>query len=228
MFDPSLHRIRRTTVYPEQPLGGLRQLRAYLSLSLSNKIISSDSTLLSVLNWVDEHFDRCDIVIGDYLHRHNIATAKSVNESESLRVAMAEGQVLSKRIQALASQGQLPDRTIILTSTLRDDPSFTSRVESLEHWYSAEARFRGFIEDAVDAFMKRKHSSEPHDQAVRNHSVAYQLEELAMFEILLRDGYRVDVYPGSHLPIMKALVSGDVKGMDTVLRSQILTELKIY
>jgi hypothetical protein len=61
----------------------------------------------------------------------------------------------------------------------------------------------------------------------RRHSRLYQLEELAMFELLSAEGYSVNVYSGAHLPVMKEIVRGTLRETLPLLEDLTLVELTL-
>lgn len=105
-------------------------------------------------------------------------------------------------------------------------PLFAGYLAAKRELYDADPHFRRQIGVASDGFFQRFAPDKAHDATSRAHSRDYQLEELAVFELLADEGYSVNVYPGAHLPVMKDLVDGPLVGVMPKLRDLILVELR--
>jgi len=211
-----------------QPIDSLRASKAFLSLSLNNQIANSWQALAWVLTWMQDHFETYDVVVGDYLQRHNEAIEAGQNDDRAMSNAVDRGRQMITAVERLLPKGSARGVKVIASSDLAKDVSFPERLRRLQAWNADSIGFGILTSTAVDYFLKRKHPAHMLDPVAREHSVSYQLEELALFEILVEAGYKVHIYPGTQLPILTAIVSGKVEVPQTPLHSLILGELRIY
>jgi hypothetical protein len=85
--------------------------------------------------------------------------------------------------------------------------------------------FKRLINQAINEFLSRRRFHGD-SSAVRQHCVAYQLEELVIFELLAEKGYTSLVYAGAQLPVMKGIVSNQLSGLSKALEGFSLVEMR--
>lgn len=203
--------------------------RAFIGISLNNSIMAAATLPEIILEWTDENIGSFDLLIGDYLHRYNYQAFERATEQIAAERAMQDGEEARRRLSSLISNGgRFAAATAISTASLVERESVRRRRLGFRGFYEEQPAFRALIEEGVDAFLTRKHPSSLRDDAVRRYCVAYQLEELAMFEELAEQGYGVFVYPGAQLPVMKGLVSGHLPRISTPIESLQLIELRLF
>lgn len=201
--------------------------RAYVSISLTNKVATSRLRLLRVFEWARSHFESFDVLLGDYFHRHNLADLLSVPTEQALEVARVNGNETANLAQDILKALELPHILILRAEHFSQHPDFVLKTAEFGNLYLTHEPFRRLIDTATDTFLLRFAPSRLKSFEARLHSRNYQLEELAVFELLARDGYSVNIYPGNHLPAMRALVTGQLVGVTSTLREMVLVELKV-
>jgi tRNA-dependent cyclodipeptide synthase len=216
-----------TNIFPPEKESELSTCRAYISISLSNQTSASTSRLREIIEWTRDHVSAFDIVIGDYFHRHNLEDQQGMNESDALKHATIEGADHVNRIRSVLDSLGLFDVKIRPATTLYTHPSFHEHLEVLEKLWASSAAFQRMIEEGTDAFLERKSPTRLNIEIARRHSRLYQLEELAIFEMLSIEGYTTNVYPGAHLPVMKEIVLGGLQEGLPLLANMILVELRL-
>ena len=208
------------------PSDALTDRKAYVSLSLSNRITSSDAKLKSIFEWTSKKVASFDVVIGDYYHRHNLQDLEGLAESTANSLALAEGREIYSRVRGILDELGLRQTTARLVSEICTKPMFKQRLVAIEALYRSHSSFSHLIEDAAKTFLQRFAPTRINDRVALEHSYAYQFEELATFEILVSEGYTVNLYPGGHLPVMKAVVKGNLTGVLPMLEDMILIEIR--
>lgn len=188
----------------------------------------SSSLLQTVCDWTRRNIGEFDLLVGDYLNRHNYQAFSGVEEAAAIDQTMNDGATATKRLQNLIARCSFENVSIISAAQLCAEPSFSVRLANFERHYCSHRRFRAFIDDAVDSFLARKYPTVLPDEKVRGHCIAYQLEELAIFEILAEQGYNTFIYPGAQLPVMKDIVSGSLDGVSRALGALTLIELRLF
>jgi tRNA-dependent cyclodipeptide synthase len=224
--DINISNYMRAYCYPSEKEDQLQSDRGYLSISLSNHTSASRERLREITEWTRTYLGAFDVIIGDYFHRHNLEDQQGLAGEEALKQATADGVTHTNRIRKILDSFGLFDTRIRLATSLYTQPQYHGRLEALEKLYLSNVSFKNFIEKGTDMFLERKSPTRLNVESARNHSKAYQLEELAIFELLSMEGYTTNIYPGAHLPVMKEIVSGDLQQVLPLLAKMILVELK--
>lgn len=203
--------------------------RAFVGISLNNKTMASSDLLQLIFDWTSREIGKFDLLVGDYLNRYNYQAFDGETEATAVAKAKQAGVEAKKRLAPLiSSPGPYENSAIISTATLCEHSTFSSRRAHFLRYYSDNSEFREIVQEGVDAFLARRHPQSVNDTAIRDYCVAYQLEELVMFEQLSKNGYGVFVYPGAQLPIMKRLVSKSFVGASADIEKLVLVELRVF
>ena len=219
----------KINIFPDGAKLRPNSMRAFVGISLNNKTMASTELLGLIFNWTDRNVGKFDLLVGDYLNRYNYQAFDGETEASAVARAKEAGAEAKRRLDPLiSSPGPYGNAAIISTATLCEHPTFSSRRAHFMRYYSDNSEFRSIVQEGVDAFLARRHPQAVNDPATRDYCVAYQLEELVMFEQLARDGYGVFVYPGAQLPIMKRLVSKFFIGASAEIEKLVLVELRVF
>lgn len=213
-------------ISPSQTTAKLNELRGYLGLSLSNRITGSIPQLHELLSWAKDHLRSVCVLVGDYVYRHNLEDLQGLQRDVALALAKTEGVAIAMRVRKVLDELDLKNSTIVLASELYELPTFNHRLMVKNALYDSNAEFRELINIASNGFFERFAKDRMHIESARRHSRDYQLEELALFELLAEQGYTVNVYPGAHLPVMKDIVAGKFPGVMPLLERLTLVELR--
>jgi len=220
------HCIKKVVLYPDQGVVGLRHRRAYVAMSLNNKIVESVETLTEVLQWMIDHFQEFVVIVGDYLHRHNVEFLDGATESEAIEASMKRGQRIVEQVGSILNKLGQPQVRILSSAEFYQSANFENRLAELLRLEREVPAFHELTEFTLGVYLNRK-GIQVHDQPkARKHSRAYLAEELVIFEQLAEHGYDVSVYPGGQLPVMKALVTGRLPNVSPALEKLTLVEMK--
>lgn len=202
--------------------------KAFLGVSLNSQTMKSVDLARRIFDWTIDNIGNFDLLIGDHLERFNYQALYNATEVEANEMAEREGAIARERLMPLIGPNRPFQNSGLISATdLCLRLSFEGRLRRLQRHYSNNSDFRSLIEEGVDAYLKRIHPVAMTIEKVKRNSVAYQLEELAMFEQMSEDGYKTFLYPGPHLPIMKHLVLGDIKGVSEGIESMSLIEIRL-
>jgi tRNA-dependent cyclodipeptide synthase len=216
-------------IFPNGAALHANSVRAFVGISLNNKTMASTKLLQMIFDWTRHNVGEFDLLVGDYLNRYNYQAFEGETEAGAVDKAKQAGDEARMRLRPLiSSPGPYENAKIISTATLCEHATFSDRRAHFARFYSDNSEFRAVINDGVDAFLSRKHPKAVNDPAVRDYCIAYQLEELVMFEQLAKDGYGVFVYPGAQLPIMKHLVARSFIGASADIEKLVLVELRVF
>jgi len=216
----------QSRVFPPSARPQLRSSLAYLSISLSNRLTASPTRLRQALQWMHRNVGQFDILVGDYFHRHNLEDLERRRPDEALALATADGRVHGHRLRSALNQLGLLDIGIRHASDFTHQTTFASALHSMKLDFGSNQPFARLVEQGADAFLGRLAPGRISIEIARRHSREYQLEELALFTVLANEGYNTNVYAGAHLPIMKALVMGDVNSVAKEFTTMQLVELR--
>ena len=224
-----MSRVRVTAKFiPENKLLGTQQSRAFLGVSLNNRVTTNPDSIERVFAWVAHHVGKFDPLLGDYVHRHNYQAFNGMSERAAEEQSRKDGEHAATQLRDVAATCGSKDVSLITAEMLSREPEFATCVARLRQLYGEHDRFRTLIDETTNAFVMRKHSSVPLNDKVRDHCTAYQLEELVLFEMLADRGYGTFVYPGAQLPVMKEIVSGSLHGVSRALQSLTLVEIRLF
>jgi tRNA-dependent cyclodipeptide synthase len=213
-------------LYPAGEPESLRVRRGYLSVSLTNRLAKEPARMRQVFAWIRDNVGCFDVVIGDYFQRHNLEALDGLIQPEALSRAIEDGRNVARRAQEVLDSLALPEVAILCASDVCVGAKFSERLAAQHELYDSNELFRQSIIVATDDFLRRLAPSQSNAERARRHSCSYQLEEIALFELLSDQGYSVNVYPGNHLPVMKELVDGGLEGILPKLKDLTLVELK--
>ncbi len=216
----------KSEVFPKSSSVRPQTGKPLIGISLDNRTTKSDSLLLQTFDWTNRNVGAFDLLVGDYLNRHNYQAFQGESEATAIKKAMANGEQVTLRLRRLISEKYSKGIEVISAHTLYSAPRFSERLTRFQQTYTDNSHFRELIDQAVKSFLARKHAAI--NDNVRNHCIAYQLEELAMFELLAKAGYSSLVYAGAQLPVMKSIVSKSLSGVSHDLENLTLIELKVF
>jgi len=199
--------------------------KTIIGISLNNQVSKCSPALRNLFDWTREHRGAFDLLVGDYMNRHNYQAFHAASEAEAEKLAVLDGRNATARLEKLLNECGTEGVSVISARSLYTDATFRERLAHFAGVYAANKAFSDPIHEAIGAFLARKLEVIV-NQDVRRHCVEYQLEELVLFELLAEKGYRNLVYAGAQLPIMKSIVSGAMDGISDFLTALNLVEIK--
>lgn len=179
----------------------------FLGLSIRNKM-SNGSRLEALIPWVARRTQTLTIVIGDYIHRHDLVAFDGIPISDAARKAFSLGARATRAARRIV--GDRAGCRVLSSADLTETAECKRILRVITDYYSAEPTFMRDVTQQVIAFAAR---SVPESTAARNGQLLgilkdYVLEEIAMFLYLHDAGYAIEVYPGPDLTIMRKAAIG--------------------
>jgi tRNA-dependent cyclodipeptide synthase len=203
--------------------------RAFIGISLNNKTMEAPHLLNAIFDWTKQNVGAFDLLVGDSLTRHNYRAFDGQTEGAAFERAMKSGEEAKKFLESLLATAESNFSAEVISSySLCEQRVFSNRLDHFERCYANNLEFKNLIDQGVDEFLLRRHSKSMRDRVKRDFCVAYQLEELVIFEQLSAKGYSTFVYPGAHLPVMKRLVSSPLNNVSADLERLKLVELRVF
>lgn len=204
--------------------------RCYMGISIGNPNFHGEA-LAALLQWIGQNFDECLIVVGDYLQRYNetIFYNRRGKEAEIESLRMGD-QYLE---QASGELEKVRDGKFKITrwKDYLEKPEFHRSKKILEELFVTSYEFRESIDRTSAEFISRQMKNKNAPVIDKKDAIAlstqYILEEIAVFSALVSDGWAVEVYPGSEIPVLVDISKGKFKAIPEALRHRINVELKI-
>ena len=204
--------------------------KCYLGISLENPLFAGDS-LFAMLKWAAGKFEKCLVVVGDYLSRFDEQIIAGCDENKAGQLAVKKGDMFISKTKDIF--GSFPQDSVILTRWKGhlQTGEFKRSKRILDEIFESDKDFRKSVEYDALSFVERqkKHNQHP---AVEE-SVAlwlccqYIMEEIAVFSSLSERGWNVELYPGSELRVLAEVAKGRYTRVPEGLKNRINVELKI-
>lgn len=217
--------IKKVNIFPKENRNWENGL--YLGMSLNNKIFSNENSLLSLLEYLTSRTNKFSILVGDYLNRYNEQIFSGVTEAEAIEISLKKGEALKSLFEDLVRKKKLKIEIKFISSLhFKSHASFQKKFERFIGLYHSSLEFQGLIEHTIDVYLKRQTTIRVDLKEARTMCFQYLLEELVIFELLAEEGFKVNVYPGNQLPIVKAICSGQLKKISRSLEQIQAVEVK--
>lgn len=205
--------------------------KCYLGISVNNPFFR-DQNLGLLLKWIANHFDECIIIIGDYLHRINESILHGITGEQAIASSINRGDIIEEMLNAFLLI--LPDdkfKVYRWKEFLDNNPKSLSEKEKLTTLFSTNKEFRNDILQSCTEFIDRLIARGERLYLTKEEAISqskeYLLEEMAVFSVLIEQGYRVQVYPGTQLKILKDLANYKFPNIDTNLSQGIYIDLSV-
>lgn len=204
--------------------------RCYLGISLGNPLFRGD-TLHSLLLWINDHFDECLVVVGDYLQRYNEQMfGAREGDSAGLEAIRAGDAFIAESYPIF---DRLPSSKFRLTRWMSylETTEFSKTKRVLDELFISNYEFRASIDRTSVEFINRQVRNKKVPVVDRERAIAlstrYLMEEIAVFSVLVEKGYEVEVYPGPELPVLTEIAHGHFPNVPEPLKRRVNVELRI-
>ncbi len=208
----------------------LAHRQCYLGISLENPVFAGDS-FAALLNWAAAHFERCLIIVGDYLCRYNGILFDGMSQEKACEQAIRLGDDFLQKNTTLLSGFDSDQFQITRWKEHVQSPHFISNRRALGRLFDSSKAFAAAIEKDAAAFIKRqqnhKRTLAVDKQLAIRLCCEYLLEEIAVFSAVSEQGWHVELYPGPELSVLAEIENGQYDGIPTGLKQRINVELHI-
>ena len=228
LYLPSISIVRTTPKISQQRLFSYE--RCYMGISLDNPGFYGKSLQALVL-WGIGNFDRCLVVVGDYLRRFNEQIFNGLSPAEAVKLAHNLGDEFMRRAERFFKQ--IPPKRLVVTrwEPCLETDEYKKSKAVLDNLFATDSAFRASVEKDAFSFARR--------QTKRNRTLAvtmeeaiklsseYLLEEIAVFSALSEQGWKVELYPGPELCVLVDIAKGNYSRVPDGLKERINVELSI-
>ena len=203
--------------------------KCYLGISMNSQILE-EPKLSSIIDWLSNNYDECQIVIGDYLNRINEYILFGHDKSDAIDKSLYLGELFKKQFENDIDKYPNEKFSILSWYDLIKNSNYDKLKKYFYDCYNNNLEFKDRIHYTSEKYVEKQIIRGSlfinRDDAVKI-SAQYIIEELAGFSLLITLGYRIQVYPGSILEIIKDFVNGEFPEISTNLREGIFIELKL-
>lgn len=219
------HIIKKLKCYPQGHIHW--ENGAYMSMSINNTVFHNEDTLRTVLETISDNCNSCSIIVGDYLHRYNEELISEGNLKDVIKKALDKGRKLVDLFKKVLNNSNVnTNYTIHYTKDFLSHPQFSEKMDHFQRLHKSNKDFKGLTEYTIEVFLRRQNNRKVSLEKAKELCRLYLFEELVIFEILAEEGYKVNIYPGNQLPIIKAIVTGQLKNVSKPLESIQAIEIK--
>ncbi len=200
--------------------------KVYMPVSMNNRLIKDNSTLLEILEWIFDKTDHFDAIIGDFLHRHNIMMG-GVSEEDSIKISEKIGQDIIDLLQI--AMKEFPGKTLnirLVKEFYSKTEIFDNKLKYFFDLYKSNTTFCEEIHSLITQFLNRQGDIKKSVEQVE-FCKRYILEELVIFEMLAEERFYINVYPGKQLTVFKKIVTNQLRGISNELERVSLIELRV-
>ena len=202
----------------EQFLAGHKTTACFIGLSVRNRIANRRS-LRVLLPWVlrlaQKNSLPVRVVVGDYLSRHNLIALDGHNPTEAGAKALKLGDRPRRYAREIVRELGVENAVLVQScGELLGSTRCAAIVSTLKAFAGSNPRFAHHLAEEARRFIARRRITGKNaaDEALIQQLVCYVVEETAMFLLLYEMGYRVEVYPGPDLRIMRLIATGAYPG----------------
>lgn len=224
------YKMRFTGVTPLERKKTVYDKKGFLGISINNDFFWGKH-LFTLLNWVNQRFPDCLVIIGGELHRFNEMIFTDSNECEALDKGIELGKKMQLRVDECLSIIGHENFTIHHWNKYWTLERVKTTRKTLDGLFDNNQQFRNDIVFGCKEFIDRKvnqHGKKlgvSKDKAI-DLSIQYVLEEISVFDYLIEEGYLSHLYPGQHLAVLKNIASGEYPDISLSLHKAIYADLK--
>lgn len=205
------------------------QKRCFMGVSLSNPAFY-DGQFCSIIDWINIRFSKCLIVIGDYLNRHN-AEIFDLSTITGYKGKLIQGNIFKS--ESLPYIHNFPKDKFVVKGwkEILTSQEYCDSRKSIDQFYFNNDLFRNSVNQIAKEYISRqlkknikRKVSLPEALSL---STVYLLEEIAVFDSLVKQGWNIEVYPGQDLPVLRDIIHGIYPDAPETLKGRVNIELNL-
>lgn len=206
------YKIKYSSITPSISKELIYKENCYVGVSINNDFFWGKHTDI-FFEWIHKRFNNCKIIIGDYIHRHNEYIFNNATKDDAVKRAL----FLGKQIHELLNRIEITQKDtfeILHWNDIYKKEEMNVFIEKINKAYADSSEFKNLVDISAKEFISRQIKAQlipytTYDACVM-HSVNYIKEELSVFCYLISNGSKVQIYPGTQLPILKQIVINSI------------------
>jgi tRNA-dependent cyclodipeptide synthase len=202
------HVARIKAIWPsDQNIAQLLDQKAYCGISLSNPNYSG-KRLEAVINFLSDQFSSFILVTGGHLYRYHYRLFHQDMEIALLHALEVEQKYVNEHLRPTLNKMFISEKVKVLSwSEIILMREFKISLTEVINFYNKELIFHSDINKIANDFIKKQMSLHKVFTCsiveAKQLSINFLLEELAVFDLLVKKGYLVDVYPGVNVTAIR-------------------------
>lgn len=224
------YKVKINHIVPDLAKEDIYRHKCYLGVSINNPFFWGEHLSL-FLAWIEKRFPFCQIVIGDHLHRINEYILHGKEGEDAIQSGIEKGNQLEFRIKKALEALDQDKFYLKRWQPFYEDPNIREVKSFFEKKLETDPAFNEEIyrscKDFLDRQIKNGRTPKIQYEAAVHLSSQYLLEEMAVFNYLIGEGYKVQVYPGTQLHILKELALGKFSSFSQNLNEGIYMDLTV-
>ena len=198
---------------------------AFLGVSINNSQFRNEQSLEQIFNTFKENVGdgTFNILIGDYLDRHNEMIFNDYKEEEAIKISLKKGDILIKKMENVLKKLNIGNYSFVRTEEFHSEENYLELFDKYQQLYNRNTSFKNLVDKTIEQFFNRMEFKNKSNLKLEK-GINYLIEELVVFEMMIADGNYINVYPGKHLQILKEIVKEKIEVSD-VLKKYLLVEL---
>lgn len=205
------------------------KFHCFLGVSINNPLFLGKG-LPALLTWVSAKYPYCIILISDYLDRFNQKIfCEEAILNRAIDSSLETGNRIERSIQSCITKLQIENIIVERWLKYYDLREVQIIKKQLYSQLEKKNEFYASVNQSAIEYLKKKSNLSRLLCNERNIglSIDYIIEELAVFSYLIQIGARVQLYPGTQLPILKRIADKAIILNDTNLDQGIYVELTV-
>lgn len=199
-----------TSITPNLAKQKIYSCKSYVGVSMLNGFFWDNKSKL-FWSWIEKKFPECLVIIGDYLDRHNQSIFNNLFGEDAIQKSLARGFLMENQIKENEIFNS-PKFKVIRWYDAFSKESVAQEIVILEELYSSCNLFTQSVDSSIYSFLTHhKNQIKTSYEEAFFLSLKYILEEMAVFTTLIRNDYRVQIYPGTQLEILKLFANKKIK-----------------
>lgn len=230
------YNVKVAKILPEGlSLEEVREQSAYFIVSLSNPN-HYGKRLGAILQFLDAHFDKVLVLTSGFLYRYNFMIANGGDYDRALQGALSEEEAYF--CEELAPYAHILNQDKFCVSRWSDYvvlDEWQCSYQEVKTFFETDSLFKHKLEETATTFLSESRYLKEHgDQSLNyfshanvQHALYFLLEESAMFDYLVKVGYRVCLYPGTFPAAINDILCGYHPLAPTHLKNRIHVKLRV-
>lgn len=202
-----------------------KQSHCLLPISVGQPV-HEGKKLIATLKLINASFNKCTILIGDTLQRHNLQFSLGLSEDEARKKSKELGDAWLERNSFLITENLKITHFISRWNEWLDCSGFAERFTAVENLYLKNNNFRLSLDYTVHEYIQR--NSLDDTEKAEELCLTYLKEECAIFPVWAEAHYDFEVYPSGRNEAMKAAYDYLVKPQNPLFLKPVALRFKKY
>lgn len=223
------YRVKIKEVHPALNAEDILHLKPYLGISLSNPLYSNNQ-LFILLEWITSRFSSCVFLIGDTLNRFNIEIFTPSSYVDYVKKCITKGKDIENAISSFTRNLSGEYTTIRWSQIFKTERCIRYKTRFRELYDQNETFKMAIAHTCTSYFESQAKKGFPikGDPLTANDlAVEYLIEELSVFSMLIDDGFVMQLYAGTQLPILKKIANKVIEFPEINLDKGVYVDLNL-